>query len=85
MAANFNFRNTIKSYFLDSEMKPLDEPYAYDARHPTIEVQFASLMSIGYEFKVGSLSLLTGVKGYFAFNDNFVNTFGAGLMVGLKL
>lgn len=85
VAANFNYRNTTKFYFLDSEMNPLDEPYDQYTRNPPIEVHFASLMSMGYEIKAGSITFLTGVKGYFAFTNSYVNTFGAGLMVGIKI
>ena len=85
VGANFNYRNSIKSHFLDSEMNPFDKPYDDYVWSPPIGVHFASLMSIGYEIKVGKMTFMTGVKGYFAFNNYYVNTFGAGLMIGLKL
>jgi hypothetical protein len=85
IAATYNYRLTINSYLLDSEMNPLDEPYDQYKSDRAFEVLFASLMSMGYEVNVGSLTFLTGLKGYFAFNNNYVNTFGAGLMVGLKI
>lgn len=85
IAASYNYRTLTNSYLLDSEMNRPNEPFDIDLNQSPFEVLFASLMTIGFEIKAGSISVLTGAKGYFAFSDYFVNTFGVGLMVGLKI
>ncbi len=85
LAVTYNYRLTINSYFLDSEMNPLHESYDQFKSDRSFEVLFASLMSLGHEIKVGTITVMTGVKGYFAFNNNYVNTFGVGLMAGVKI
>ena len=85
IAAAYNYSILTNSYLLDSEMNRPKEPFDSNNSHRSFEVQFASLMNIGFEIKTRSMTVLTGAKGYFAYNNNYVNTFGIGLMVGLKI
>ena len=85
IAATYNYRTLTNSYLLDSEMNRPNEPFDIDLNQIPFEVLFASLMTIGFEIKVGSMSVLTGARGYFTLNGGDGDTFGVGLMVGLKI
>lgn len=85
IAATYNYSLTFNSFLVDENMNRIDGSENHYSSQRYFEVLFASLMTIGYEIKIGSISVLTGTKGYLAFNNNYVNTFGIGLMVGLKI
>ncbi len=85
IAASYNYRTITNLYLLDSEMNRPNEPFDIDLNQIPFEVLFASLMTIGFEIKVGSIYVLTGARGYFALNGGNGDTFGVGLMVGLKI
>ena len=59
--------------------------YDHDVSNKPFEMQFASFMSVGYGIKFNSTAMRTGLKGYFAFNNNYVNKFGVGLTVKGKI
>jgi len=74
----------IKTYVVDEEMNKINGPSKDHYSTGQFEFKLATLMTIGYEVKVGSVNLLTGIKGYFAFPGS-INTYGIGLVLGVKI
>lgn len=85
IAATYNYCCVTNLYAVDVDMNIADEPYEIRKRQASLEILFASFMTIGYEIKLGSSKILTGLKGYYTPSNLYVNTFGIGVMVGVKI
>ena len=85
IGGSYNYSIKSKSYLVDSEMNRLDGIYSeYKSSNP-FEINFTSLLTLGYEFKIGSIVMISGVSGYLALNPDFLNTYGIGLLIGLRI
>ena len=85
IGAGYNYQFKIKTYHVDSEINVVDGPFIEDMTPEKFEIRFSTLMSMGYEIKVGTITVLTGVKGFIFFEPDFITTYGIGLMVGVKM
>jgi hypothetical protein len=85
IGAGYNYQFKIKTYHVDSEMNVINGPFIKDKTPEKFEIRFSTLMSLGYEINVGTVAILTGVKGYIFFEPDFITTYGIGLMMGVKI
>jgi len=85
IGGSYNFSIHTKSYLTDPEMNRLDGIYSESHLPRSFKINFTSLLTLGYEFKIGSITMLSGINGYLALNPRFINTYGIGLLVGVKI
>ena len=85
IGGSYNYSIHVKSYLVDSEMNRLEGIYSESHYSNTFEVGLTGLLTIGYEFKIGTIMMLAGVNGYLAYNPDFEHTYGIGLLVGVKI
>jgi len=85
IAPSYNFNESIKSFFLDSEMERTGEIYRDYRNSRSFDVDFASFLALGYEYQIGNIHALTAIKGFLAFNSHFLHTYGVGIEVGIKI
>ncbi len=85
IGVSYNPTIRTKSYLVDPDMDRVNGIYYNDKISKPFDPYLASAMAVGYEFKASSFALLVALRGYLAFNPGFFNTYGIGLMVGLKI
>ncbi len=85
VGASHNYGLVIKSHLVDTEMNITNKNHSEYRYSRRFELLLFNAFTVGYEIKTPSFILLTAVKSYVAFNPSSLNTYGVGLMAGLKI
>ena len=84
-APSYNFNISTKSFIVDAEMERTGEVYRDEKESRSFDVDYAAFLALGYEYKIGNIHFLSAIKGFLALNSHFIDTYGVGLEVGIKI